>query len=152
MRANEYTLRVGLAALLCLLIINVAEAYIDLPRGTCNWVRPATEYRPEREFQGVWGRLSDGSIICFSPGRARHKEVTPTPTAPVCTTTSTEVCEDVETCEEECGWEKTWKYTCRWQCPPGKMVCNHGWVWDYVCEEECHFEQECHKETSTTCQ
>ena len=54
-----------IAVLLCCVIVNAIE---PLPKGPCIWTRPSTEYRPERNFTGVYGRFSDGSIRCFSPG------------------------------------------------------------------------------------
>ena len=140
-------------------------AYEPIPKGTCAWTRPATEYRPERTFMGIYGRLSDGSISCFLPGRSHTKpkakinpftcnDVTTCDEA-VCETTQTceeyaqvEVCEE-PVCEEVCTTEKVkvWKETC-WYDHKHKKHCSYGWVWEdkETCEDECaepvcHFEQ-----------
>jgi len=68
---------------------------IPLPHEPCNWTRPATLFREARNFTGVWGRLSNGSITCFTPNRIHHTkkvgkkpvvippvEITPSPGVP----------------------------------------------------------------------
>jgi len=148
--------KIFLLALLSLILgLGLASAeYVELPKGTCTWTRTGWDNeissRPTREFQGVWGRLSDGSIICFSPGRARTKKTDPTITE----TTTTEcheetntICEDKEVCEENCEDEWVCKKWCGFGC--WKWCCD--WEKEETCSEECHTEKECHEETNTVC-
>lgn len=127
--------------LIALAIISVVAAIEPLPKGRCDVIRPATEYREEKVFPqiGVWGRLSDGSITCFAPGsKPKHKET------PVVIETIKEP-EPEPTCHEECectnyDWviEKVWKQTCGWK--HRHWHCDYGWVWEWnkICtHQEC---------------
>lgn len=117
---------------LALLLVGSALAIPELPKGRCDYIRHATEYRPERVFQGVWGRFSDGSMACFLPAKkkvipqpvvvVKPKVILPPTPEPepepvceikeVCTTHKERVIERV--CEykhhrQECRWEWSWK-------------------------------------------
>ena len=82
------------------LLIYIVSAEVEpLPKGPCEWTRESTEYRSERNFTGVYGRFSDGSIRCFSPGT----------TSTIKTETTTG---HATTCKEVCK-EKTIK-KCKW--------------------------------------
>lgn len=126
---------------IALLVCTVAVSAIELPKGPCTWIRPATEYRPEREFTGVWGRYSDGSIRCFSPGSNKPKIIKEK--TPVCTesTTTVEICETKELCEPPvCHW----KWKCLYWKHYGCVSSKHYWI----CEEPlCHEITDCHEET-----
>jgi hypothetical protein len=99
---------------LALLLVSSALAAIPLPKEKCNWVMPATEYRQERTFQGVWGRLSDGTLTCFMPGK--HKK---TITTPVIISQPVPVCYDIvknQSVEKEFVCKGFgWRMHCAWE-------------------------------------
>lgn len=122
---RKLVLVLGVMALLTLSMVMAAK--IDY-KARCDFIRPATEYRPEKVFQGigVYAAKSDGSLTCIVPKRHRaivkpvvvedddFKPVLPK-------------CEEVETC--------TWvKDNCLW------YIWSHGrktcilWDYDKVCE------------------
>jgi len=167
---KKILLLLGLISLLVCVIIVSAE-YQSLPTSKCYWKREATEYRPEREFQGVWGRfvrpIFDETINktvyetyfdCFSPGgisnyrkallEAQNNPPKPIP-IPVCEEVTIEVCEEeVEVCEEECHWIPYCNQWCGYGCY--NWCCD--WNWEMVCEEECYTEEQiCHEETTSIC-
>lgn len=96
--------------------------------------------RDGRTFQGVMGRLRDGSMTCFSPSRRR--EPAPVVVEPVCTKTCHEVNETshpvfcLKTCTE-------------WSWHP--LRCSGTWEWNYdFCEHiglscQTGFTMECNR-------
>jgi len=128
MKTNKIMIGIGMAALLTLLIMSVAEATpLDgQANGKCTWTREGNEYRPTRTFQGVWGRFSDGNIKCFSPGNnwQEPKETTPTETCK-------EECheETYEECKEKCVWIPHCNKWNGWKCK--------NWEWKEHCWNKC---------------
>jgi len=107
------------------------EALEHKANGFCEWTRS----RDGRVFQGVMGRLSDGTYICFSPGPVAKKVA---PSVVVTYTPEPEpepepepTCEEV--CHEHCSWEN---------------VCQH-WNW-WKCTH-WHKEKTCHDHCETIC-
>jgi hypothetical protein len=128
--------KVWIYGILALVLLgSVMAATIDY-KARCDFIMPATEYRPERVFYGIgmFGALSDGSLVCFVPG-STPKPVLPPVVVPVVVPEPepVPVCEDVETCEEVCTWDWGWYKSGRhWRI---------GWHED--CEEECTIENVC---------
>lgn len=121
-----------LVVLLC--VGSVLGFYQSLPRGSCSWIRPATQYRPERVFVdgGVWVRNSLGVVFCSPTGNNRHGLVVSAPIpVPICTPVS--VCHN-ET-KRVCGWEKV--DFCVWN--HGHRDCDKVWSW------------KCHNESKQVC-
>jgi hypothetical protein len=140
-----------LIGLIALLVITVVSAVPTIDyKARCDIVMPATEYRQERVFHGIgiWGRMSDGSLICFTPGRISHKENVVSPPVvleePVCEITT--VCEDPVCVDEETDVCKTWNYeescadpVCNWV----ETTC-HEWNYEKVCADPV-----CHSDSTT---
>ena len=127
-----------IAGFITLLIVTIVNAtpIDDKANGRCTWTRQGNDYRPERVFQGVWGRFSDGSIKCFSPG---NNYQTPKPRVETHTETCKEICheETIETCKEHCHW--------KWEC---NHKCNKWYNWHKV--KKCH--ECCKEETKEVCE
>ena len=41
----------------------------------CNFTQPATFFREERNFTGIYGRFSNGSLNCFMPSTVHRQEI-----------------------------------------------------------------------------
>lgn len=53
---------------------NTNDIDLGLVKGSCEWLRPATLYREEKWFSGILGRLSDGSLTCFTPSKREESK------------------------------------------------------------------------------
>jgi len=116
-----------LIALIITSIIVIATPLDGQAKGKCNWIRPGNEYRPERTFQGVWGRFSDGSIKCFSPGNNYETETVETAIATTCKEECHE--ETYEECKEKCVWIPHCNKWNGWKCK--------NWEWKEHCWNKC---------------
>lgn len=160
-------------ALLTLLATTASVSAIkDIDYGRrCDFVQPATDYRPERVFEGIgiYGRFVTSTfdpdlnktvyksvLKCFLPySKPKHKEESAPVVVPEPPCVPTEVCEDV-TYEQSPSWECT-----RWVgFGHGRHCQSYGWVCEEGYRLECsdwschgHFcvdwtctktEQECH--------
>lgn len=170
-----------LIAIVALLTISLVSAYEINYKARCDFIQPATEYRPERVFPGIgiYGRLSNGNLICFLP-QIRHKPTHPpivvhTPvitnntnsTTPISnnTNSTTPNCHNETVCNNSCHNEtttcKTWNY--EQQCHNEQTTCRHYDTVTTWLKNNCHVDsqhdclctshnhQNCHSHTTQTC-
>jgi hypothetical protein len=133
-------------ALIILIGTMIVSAYTPIDyKAKCYWTREgqSTEnsFRPQREFQGIYGRLSDGSITCFSPSGKHHTTTNNPPTEEPCTPTTNEVCEEA-TCHQEQTTCRFWNYDTIWY----KNHCNSKLPCRNDCKCTSHNHQNCHSE------
>ena len=135
---NKTTILIALVAVL--LVASVA-AIQPLPKGSCTWTRPATEYRPEKTFPGVWVRLSTGAVECRTVGK-RHRPIPASAPIeasapePVVVPEPVPVCDNVTVCHKEQVKVDDWCWNPHRQ---GKHWC--GWHWE--CKDVCVTNEVC---------